>query len=181
MFPQAGKRKHASIKTAKNKQYTRFPVIKTILSFINDWGASSLLYRIVSKETITIWLSFAIIVGGLLGLLLKNGIAKRFEKILMQALGLATIFIGAGGVFKYMLVMENGSITTRGTMLLIFSLVIGCILWTKSITIQQRLERRFILCLRMMRVHPACGIGKTNGNWLQTVGKNLIKKIPRIS
>lgn len=46
----------------------------------------------------------------------------------MQALGLATIFIGAGGVLKYMLVMENGSFTTRGTMLLIFSLVIGCIL-----------------------------------------------------
>ena len=58
----------------------------------------------------------AIIAGGLLGLLLKNGIAKRFESILMQTLGLATIFIGAGGVFKYMLVVENGSITTRGTM-----------------------------------------------------------------
>ena len=46
----------------------------------------------------------AVILGGVLGLLLKNGIAKRFEKILMQALGLATIFIGIGGVLKYMLV-----------------------------------------------------------------------------
>lgn len=70
----------------------------------------------------------AVLAGGLLGLLLKNGIAKKFEKILMQGLGLATIFIGAGGVLKYMLVIENGGITTRGTMLLIFSLVIGCIL-----------------------------------------------------
>ena len=70
----------------------------------------------------------AVIAGGLLGLLLKNGIAKKFETILMQALGLATIFIGAGGVLKYMLVVENGGIDTRGTMLLIFSLVIGCIL-----------------------------------------------------
>lgn len=70
----------------------------------------------------------AVLVGGLLGLLLKNGILKRFEKILMQALGLATIFIGAGGVLKYMLVVENGSLGTRGTMLLIFSLVIGCLL-----------------------------------------------------
>ena len=70
----------------------------------------------------------AVVVGGLLGLLLKNGIAKRFEAILMQALGLATIFIGAGGVLKYMLVVENGAVDTRGTMLLIFSLVIGCIL-----------------------------------------------------
>lgn len=76
----------------------------------------------------TIVNTIAVLVGGLLGLLLKNGIAKKYEQILMQALGLATIFIGIGGVLKYMLVVENGSITTRGTMLLIFSLVIGCLL-----------------------------------------------------
>jgi uncharacterized membrane protein YqgA involved in biofilm formation len=70
----------------------------------------------------------AVIVGGLLGIVLKNGFAKRFEKILMQALGLATIFIGAGGVFKYMITVENGSVDTRGSILLIFSLVIGCII-----------------------------------------------------
>ena len=70
----------------------------------------------------------AVVLGGGLGLLLKNGIAKKFETILMQALGLATVFIGAGGVLKYMLVVEDGNIATRGTMLLIFSLVIGCIL-----------------------------------------------------
>ncbi len=72
--------------------------------------------------------TLAVIVGGVLGMLLKNGIAKKFETILMQALGLATIFIGASGVLKYMLMVENGNLTTRGTMLLIFSLVIGCIL-----------------------------------------------------
>lgn len=76
----------------------------------------------------TIINTLAVLVGGVLGLLLKNGVAKKFEKILMQALGLATIFVGAGGVLKYMLVMENGSLSTRGTMLLIFSLVLGCIL-----------------------------------------------------
>lgn len=69
----------------------------------------------------------AVLLGGVLGLLLKNGIAKRFENILMQALGLATVFIGVSGVLKYMLVLESGGISTRGTMLLIFSLVIGCL------------------------------------------------------
>lgn len=69
----------------------------------------------------------AVLLGGVLGLLLKNGIAKRFENILMQALGLATVFIGVSGVLKYMLVVESGGISTRGTMLLIFSLVIGCL------------------------------------------------------
>ena len=70
----------------------------------------------------------AVILGGVLGLLLKNGIAKRFENILMQALGLATVFIGISGVLKYMLVVEAGVISTQGTMLLIFSLVIGCLI-----------------------------------------------------
>ena len=69
----------------------------------------------------------AVVLGGVLGLLLKNGIAKRFENILMQALGLATVFIGISGVLKYMLVVEAGGISTQGTMLLIFSLVIGCL------------------------------------------------------
>ena len=81
----------------------------------------------------------AVIVGGLLGLVLKNGIAKRFEKILMQGLGLATIFIGVSGVLKYMLVLENGSLSTRGTMLLIFSLVIGCLLG-QWIDIESKME-----------------------------------------
>lgn len=70
----------------------------------------------------------AVLVGGLLGLLLKNGVAAKFQKILMQALGLSTVFIGAGGVLQYMLTVKNGTLTTRGTMLLIFSLVIGCLI-----------------------------------------------------
>lgn len=70
----------------------------------------------------------AVILGGVLGLLLKNGIAKRFEKILMQALGLSTIFIGISGVLKHMLVVEAGSLSVQGTMLLIFSLVIGSLI-----------------------------------------------------
>lgn len=81
----------------------------------------------------------AVLAGGLLGLLLKNGIAKKFESILMQSLGLATIFIGAGGVLKYMLVVENGSLNTQGTMLLIFSLVIGCLLG-QWLDIESRME-----------------------------------------
>lgn len=81
----------------------------------------------------------AVAVGGLLGILLKNGIAKRFEKILMQVLGLATVFIGISGTLKYMLVVENGAISTQGTMLLIFSLVIGCLLG-EWINIETKME-----------------------------------------
>lgn len=82
----------------------------------------------------------AVIAGGLLGMGLKKGVADKFQKILMQALGLATIFIGAGGTLKYMLVVENGSLTTRGTMLLIFSLVIGCLLG-QLLDIESKMEK----------------------------------------
>ena len=76
----------------------------------------------------TITNTIAVILGGILGLLLKNGIAKRFENILMQALGLATAFIGISGVLKYMLIVDNGVLSTQGSMLLILSLVIGSML-----------------------------------------------------
>lgn len=88
----------------------------------------------------TIINTVAVVVGGLLGLMIKKGFAQRFEKILMQGLGLSTIFIGISGVLKYMLVMENGSLSVRGTMLLIFSLVIGSILG-QLVDIEDKMER----------------------------------------
>ena len=93
----------------------------------------------------------AVILGGVLGMLLKNGIAKRFEKILMQALGLATVFIGISGVLKYMLVPENGGMTVRGTMLLIFSLVIGALLG-QLLNIESKMERLGVRLKAMARV-----------------------------
>ena len=73
----------------------------------------------------TIINTVAVIVGGLLGLLLKNGIKSGVHNILMQACGVSTIFIGTAGVISKMLIISNGKIETTGTMLLIFSLVIG--------------------------------------------------------
>jgi len=81
----------------------------------------------------------AVILGGVLGLLLKNGVMKRFEKILMQANGLAVIFIGLSGALKYMLVIEDDTLSAQGTMLLIFSLVIGSIIG-EWINIEAKME-----------------------------------------
>lgn len=69
----------------------------------------------------------AVIIGGLLGLCLKNGMKQKMQDILMQACGVATIFIGAAGALSKMLVINNGQLETQGTMLLIFSLVIGSV------------------------------------------------------
>lgn len=67
----------------------------------------------------------AVIAGGLIGLCLKNGLKKQFQDILMQACGVATIFIGAAGALTKMLVIRDGQLEATGTMLLIFSLVLG--------------------------------------------------------
>lgn len=76
----------------------------------------------------TIINTLAVIAGGILGLFLKSGIKPNMQRILMQANGLAVIFIGISGVLEHMLVIENNEISTEGTMLLIFSLVLGSLL-----------------------------------------------------
>jgi len=88
----------------------------------------------------TIINTIAVIFGGLLGIVMKKGITKRFETIMMQANGLAVIFIGISGVLKYMLVVENNFISTQGTMLMIFSLVIGSLVG-EWINIEDKMER----------------------------------------
>ena len=39
----------------------------------------------------------AVIIGSGLGMLIRSGIKQRFQDLLMQALGLSTLFIGAAG------------------------------------------------------------------------------------
>ncbi len=76
----------------------------------------------------TIINTLAVAAGGVIGLFLKNGIKPNIQRILMQANGLAVIFIGISGVLEHMLVVENNEISTTGSMLLIFSLVIGSLI-----------------------------------------------------
>lgn len=68
----------------------------------------------------------AVLIGGGIGLFIKSGLKKRFQDILMQACGLATIFIGISGALTGMLFIdESGSVSSRNTMLVVCSLVIG--------------------------------------------------------
>lgn len=45
----------------------------------------------------------AVIVGGCIGLYLKKGMSERFQTILMQTLGISTIFIGIAGTLQEVL------------------------------------------------------------------------------
>lgn len=81
----------------------------------------------------------AIIIGGLLGLVLKNGLKQRFCDILTQACGLAVIFIGSAGAFEMILSVSDGKLSSNHTMLVVFSLVIGGLVG-ELINIEKRLD-----------------------------------------
>jgi len=50
----------------------------------------------------------AIIAGGCIGLLLRGGLKEHYQNGIVRVMGLSTIFIGAAGTFKQMLVIEGG-------------------------------------------------------------------------
>lgn len=80
-----------------------------------------------------------VIAGSAAGMLLRKGMKKEMESALMCGCGVATIFIGIAGVLQQMLVITDGAIETRGSMLLIFSLVLGS-LAGEWIDIEKRMD-----------------------------------------
>ena len=81
----------------------------------------------------------AVIIGSFAGMVVKGGLKQRFQDILMQALGLATMFIGASGALKGIFVVEGSNLSTNNTMMLIISLVGGAILG-ELLSIEDRLD-----------------------------------------
>ncbi len=81
----------------------------------------------------------AVLLGGFIGLFIKKGLSMRLQDMIMKVLGLSTMFIGASGALAGLLSVKDGVISTKGTMLMIFSLVIGSILG-EIIRIEDRLE-----------------------------------------
>lgn len=81
----------------------------------------------------------AVIIGSIIGQLLGGKLKERFQTILMQVLGMATMFIGLSGALKGMLIIENNRLTTTGSTLMIISLVIGAFVG-ELFQIEQRLE-----------------------------------------
>lgn len=80
-----------------------------------------------------------VLIGTTIGILLKNGLPKRFEKTVMQGLGLTTCFIGIGGTLSEVLTIQDGEIGTQHTMLLILCLALGAVIG-EALNIEQRLE-----------------------------------------
>ena len=81
----------------------------------------------------------AIVLGCGLGVLFKGGLKERFRDNMMQACGLATMFIGLAGALEMILTVENGGVKAGSTMLVVLSLVIGGLLG-ELVDIERRLE-----------------------------------------
>lgn len=88
----------------------------------------------------TIANTIAVIIGGGIGLFLKKGIKKSLQDSLLQAMGIAVLFIGIGGTLSQMLVFKDGHLETTGTMLMIFSLLVGTLIG-EIINIEAKLEK----------------------------------------
>lgn len=68
----------------------------------------------------------AVIIGGILGNFINGSAIKKYEATLMHALGLCTLYIGISGTLAQMLKTGSaGSLQTSGTMLMIFSMILG--------------------------------------------------------
>lgn len=88
----------------------------------------------------TIINTLAVVLGGLIGMRFRSGIPEKVQNTLMQACGISTIFIGAGGVMAKMLTVSDGVFATQGTMLLILSMVLGGGLG-EIIDLEEKMER----------------------------------------
>lgn len=81
----------------------------------------------------------AIILGCGLGMLFKGGLKERFRENMMQACGLATMFIGLAGALEMILTVEGDGVKAGSTMLVVLSLVIGGLVG-ELIDIERRLD-----------------------------------------
>lgn len=82
----------------------------------------------------------AVLVAAAIGMMLKRGVPEKVQQVLMQALGMCTIFIGVSGTLQNMFSVTAGKLQVNGTMLLIVSMVIGTVIG-ELIDIEALLDR----------------------------------------
>jgi uncharacterized membrane protein YqgA involved in biofilm formation len=75
----------------------------------------------------TIVNTVAVLAGGGIGLFFKTGLKDRFKEILMQALGLSTIFIGISGALRGLFVVRGEMLDSVNSLLMILSLILGAL------------------------------------------------------
>ena len=70
----------------------------------------------------------AIIIGGIIGCVFGNVLKEDVRNNLMKVMGLAVLFVGLSGTMEKMLVLKDGNLSTQGSLMMIISLAIGCVI-----------------------------------------------------
>lgn len=65
------------------------------------------------------------LVGGIVGLVLKNAVKPSMGNALTNVCGVTVLFVAIGGVLEKMLVYQEGVFSTQGSMMMIVSMAIG--------------------------------------------------------
>ena len=86
-----------------------------------------------------------IVVGGVVGLLGRRLITQKLQDALIQACGLAVLFLGIGGAMEKMLAVATASdgssaLSSGGTMTILISLAVGAVIG-EAIDLDARFER----------------------------------------
>lgn len=82
----------------------------------------------------------AIVTGSAIGIILKGGLKQRFQETIMNALGLAVMFIGISGALQGLFTVKGSELKTVNIMLMIIALAAGAFLG-ELLDIEERLNR----------------------------------------
>lgn len=69
----------------------------------------------------------AIIAGGILGALFGKKLKDRYRETMVGAIGICTMFLGAAGALTKMLVIEDGTLGSQGTMMMVVTYALGAV------------------------------------------------------
>ncbi|NLK75649.1 MAG: DUF554 domain-containing protein [Clostridiales bacterium] len=103
-----------------------------------------------------------IIIGATIGMILKGGLKQRFQDNIMNALGLAVMFIGISGTLQGMFVVEGSGLSTTNTMLMIVSLALGAFIG-EALDIETRLDNVGSWIKKVLKVKGEKGQGFVEG------------------
>ena len=81
----------------------------------------------------------AIVVGGGIGLAGGKRLSSRAQQTLIRGMAVCVLFVAIGGVMEEMLVVENGALHTRGTLMLVVSIALGGLMG-ELVDLDRRLE-----------------------------------------
>ena len=70
----------------------------------------------------------AIIAGGIVGMTIGKLVTEKIQEALIICCGVSTLFIAISGALKNMFVIDNGSISTQGEMMMIITLCLGTLI-----------------------------------------------------